>query len=66
VKRCVSKFLNKQITGSTEIDMWMFNSQKEVWNEFMIYYTKLLIDSNAKFDHEYTYEFEVNQSFISN
>lgn len=46
--------------------MWMFNSQKEVWNEFMIYYTKLLIDSNAKFDHEYTYEFEVNQSFISN
>ncbi|XP_060868327.1 tubulin glycylase 3A-like [Metopolophium dirhodum] len=60
VKRCVSKFLNKQITGSTEIDMWMFNSQKEVWNEFMIHYTKLIIDNNAKFDHEYTYELELD------
>lgn len=65
MKRCVSKILNKQITGSTEIDMWMFNSQREVWNEFMIYYTKLIIDNNAQFDHEYTYELEVNLSCIS-
>ncbi|XP_026821173.1 tubulin glycylase 3A-like [Rhopalosiphum maidis] len=60
VKRCITKFLNKHITGSTEIDLWTFNSQKEVWNEFMIYYTKLIIDSNAKFDHEYTYELELD------
>ncbi|XP_025191717.1 tubulin glycylase 3A-like [Melanaphis sacchari] len=60
VKRCVSKFLNKHITGSTEIDLWAFNSQKEVWNEFMIHYEKLIIDNNAKFDHEYTYELELD------
>jgi len=42
--------------------MWNFKNQKEVWNEFMIYHSKLIIDSNAKFDHEYIYELEVNTS----
>lgn len=65
VKRCITKFLDKQITGSREIDLWKFDSQKEIWNEFMIHYTKLIVDSNATFDHEYTYELEVNQSCIN-
>lgn len=43
--------------------MWKFKSQNEVWNEFMVYYTTLIIDSNAKFDHEYLYELEVNQIY---
>ncbi|XP_060881988.1 tubulin glycylase 3A-like [Metopolophium dirhodum] len=61
VKRCISIFLNKQITGSKKMDLWKFKSQKEeVWNEFIIHYTKLIVDSNAKFDHEYTYELELD------
>ncbi|CAI6354325.1 unnamed protein product [Macrosiphum euphorbiae] len=61
VKRCISIFLNKQITGSTKMDLWKFKNQKEeVWNEFIIHYTKLIVDSNAKFDHEYTYELELD------
>lgn len=67
VKRCISIFLNKQITGSTKMDLWKFKSQKEeVWNEFIIHYTKLIVDSNAKFDHEYTYELEVGKSKLFN
>jgi len=63
VKRCISKFLNKKITGCTKMDLWKFKSQKEeVWNEFMVNFTKLIVDSNAKFNHEYTYEFEVGKS----
>jgi len=62
VKLCIFKFLNKQKTGSTETDIWKFKNQKEVWNEFMIYYSKLIMDGNAKFDHEYIYELEVNPS----
>jgi len=53
--------LNKQINGNTETNIWKFESQKEVWNEFMIHYTKLVIDSNVKFNQEYTNELEVNQ-----
>ncbi|CAI6344638.1 unnamed protein product [Macrosiphum euphorbiae] len=60
VKLCIFKFLNKQKTGSTETDMWKFKNQKKLWNEFMIYYSKLIIDSNAKFDHEYIYELELD------
>ncbi|XP_029348656.1 tubulin glycylase 3A-like isoform X1 [Acyrthosiphon pisum] len=60
VKRCVLKFLNKQKAGNTETDIWKFNSQKEVWNEFMIHYKKLTIDSNAKFNQEYTNELELD------
>lgn len=60
MKLCIFKFLNKQKTGSTEKDIWKFKNQKKVWNKFMIYYSKLIIDSNAKFDHEYIYELEVN------
>jgi len=49
------------------MDLWKFNSQKEeVWNEFIIHYTKLIVDSNAKFDHEYTYELEVGKSKLFN
>jgi len=63
VKLCIFKFLNKQKTCNTETtDIWKFKNQKKLWNEFMIYYTKLIIDTNAKFDREYTYELEVNQS----
>lgn len=40
--------------------MWMFENQKKIWNEFMNYYSKLITDSDAKFDHEYIYELEVN------
>lgn len=40
--------------------MWKFKSQKLVWDEFMMYYTKLINDSNAKFTHEYTHDLEVN------
>jgi len=61
VKRCVLKFLNNQIAGNTETDIWKYKSQKEVWNEFMIHYKKLIIDSNAKFNQEYTNELEVNK-----
>ncbi|CAH1731116.1 unnamed protein product [Aphis gossypii] len=60
VKRCVSKFLNKHITGNTTKNLWAYNCQKEVWNEFMIHYTKLIIDNNARFDHEYIYELELD------
>ncbi|KAE9542612.1 hypothetical protein AGLY_002523 [Aphis glycines] len=60
VKLCIFKFLNKQKNGNTEKDMWNFKNQKEVWNEFMIYHSKLIIDSNAKFDHEYIYELELD------
>jgi hypothetical protein len=62
VKRCISTFLNTQIAGNTKIDLWKFNDKKEVWNEFMIHYTKLIVDCNAKFDHEYTYELEVGKT----
>jgi len=41
--------------------MWKFENQTKLWNEFMNYYTKLIIDSDAKFDHEYIYELEVNK-----
>ncbi|CAI6373504.1 unnamed protein product [Macrosiphum euphorbiae] len=60
VKRCVLKFLNNQIAGNTETDIWKYKSQKEVWNEFMIHYKKLIIDSNAKFNQEYTNELELD------
>lgn len=44
------------------MDLWNFkNKKQEVWNEFMIHYTKLILDNNAKFDHEYTYELEVGK-----
>jgi len=29
----------------------------------MIHYTKLIIDNNARFEHEYIYELEVNQLY---
>ncbi|KAE9521600.1 hypothetical protein AGLY_018004 [Aphis glycines] len=60
VKRCISTFLNTKIAGNTNIDIWKFKDKKEVWDEFMLYYTKLIVDSNSKFDHEYTYEFELD------
>ncbi|KAL5245423.1 hypothetical protein ACI65C_012833 [Semiaphis heraclei] len=60
VKRCILHFLNKQINGNTETNIWKFESQKEVWNEFMIHYTKLVIDSNVKFNQEYTNELELD------
>ncbi|CAH1731502.1 unnamed protein product [Aphis gossypii] len=60
VKRCISTFLNTQIAGNTNIDIWKFKDKKEVWDEFMLHYTKLIVDSNSKFDHEYTYEFELD------
>jgi len=66
VKRCILHFLNKQINGNTETDIWKFESQKEVWNEFMIHYTKLIIDNNVKFNQEYTNELEVNQYCTTN
>jgi len=62
VKRCISTFLNTQIAGNTNIDIWKFKDKKEVWDEFILHYTKLIVDSNSKFDHEYTYEFEVGKS----
>ncbi|XP_060851495.1 tubulin glycylase 3A-like [Rhopalosiphum padi] len=61
VKLCIFKFLNKQKTYNTETtDIWKFKNQKKLWNEFMIYYSKLIIDTNAKFDREYTYELELD------
>jgi len=65
VEQCIIQFLNKQITGNTEIGIWKFKSQKEKWNEFMIHYTKLIIDSNAQFNQEYTNELEVNQCCVT-
>jgi len=68
VKRCISIFLNKHITAcTTKMDFWKFKGQQEdVWKEFMIHYSKLIVDSNAKFDHEYTYELEVGKSKLFN
>ncbi|XP_025195685.1 tubulin glycylase 3A-like [Melanaphis sacchari] len=60
VELCIFKFLNKHKTNNSETDMWQFKNQKEVWNKFMIYYSKLIFDSNAKFDHEYIYELELD------
>jgi len=57
--------LNKKITGNTDTDIWKFKSQKKVWDEFMIHYTKLTIDSNVKFSQEYTNELEVNQRYAT-
>lgn len=54
------------MTASTETDLWNFKNHKQVWDEFMTHYTKLIIDSNAKFNHEYTYELEVGKSKLCN
>jgi len=62
VKRCISTFLNTQIADNTNTDIWKFKDKKEIWDEFMLHYTKLIVDSNSKFDHEYTYKFEVGKS----
>lgn len=64
VKRCILKFLNKQKTGCTDIDTWKFDSQKEVWDEFLINYMRLIIDDNATFHHDYSYQLEVSNSII--
>lgn len=66
VKRCVFKFLNKRQTGCTEIDMWKFESEVDVWNEFINHYTKLIINDNATFHREYTYQLEVIIKIINN
>lgn len=66
VKRCVFKYLNKRQTGCTEIDMWKFESEVEVWNEFISHYTKLIINDNATFHREYTYQLEVIIRIIIN
>ncbi|XP_015364911.1 PREDICTED: tubulin glycylase 3A-like [Diuraphis noxia] len=60
VKLSLFKFLNMQKTGNTETGIWKLKNQKKVWNEFMFYYSKLIIDSDAKFDHEYIYELELD------
>lgn len=60
VKRCVFKYLNKRQTGSTEIDLWQFESRIEIWNEYMTHYEKLIMEDDAAFYHKYTYQFEVS------
>ncbi|VVC38473.1 Tubulin-tyrosine ligase/Tubulin polyglutamylase [Cinara cedri] len=60
VKRCVFKFLNKRQTGCAEIDMWKFESEIEIWNEFLNHYTKLISNDNATFHREYTYQLELD------
>lgn len=64
VQRCVFKYLAKQQTGGTEIDIWDFENEKIVWNEFMEHYTKLIIDEYATFFYEYSYYLEVSYYFI--
>lgn len=61
VKRCVLKLLNKRQTSCIEMDLWNFENQKEVWNEFFNHYTKLIIDDDVTFHQEYTYQLEVGQ-----
>jgi len=65
VKRSILNLLNKQINRNTEKDIWKFESQKEIWNEFIIHYTKLINDSNVKFNQEYTNKLEVNRCCVT-
>lgn len=58
VELYVFLFLNKRQNGSTEKDVWKFESQKELWDEFIVNYQQL-IDNNTSFYHEYNYELEV-------
>jgi len=60
VSNCVLQFLNNQRTGSRENDIWKFESRKEIWNEFMNHYTKLIYDDQVTFYHEYTNQLEVS------
>lgn len=46
------------------MDLWNFDSQKDVWNEFMDHYMKLIFDEEAKFNLEYSYQIEVSISVI--
>lgn len=66
VKRCVFKYLNKLQTGCAEIDMWKFETEIQVWNEFINHYMKLIINDKAVFHHEYTYQIEVIITIIIN
>lgn len=66
VKRCVWKFLNQQEASCMDIDLWNFNSQKDVWNEFMDHYMKLIFDEEAKFNLEYSYHIEVSLVVLLN
>lgn len=59
VQRCIFKYLNKQQTAYSETDFWKFESHKEVWNEFMEHYTKLINDDYSSFFNDYTYNIEV-------
>lgn len=61
--QCVFKFLCDQRAGYRKKDMWKFNDQKDTWIEFIKYYTKLIMDDNAKFCHDYTDELEVNRNY---
>lgn len=65
VQRCVFKYLHKQHTCSTEVDIWNYESEKLVWNEFLEHYTKLIIDEYATFFHEYSYYLEVIYNIIN-
>jgi hypothetical protein len=60
--RCVLKFLDSRQSGSTESDMWKFNSQKDIWDEFFNHYTQLINNDNATIHIEYSYHLEVTQS----
>lgn len=61
VNRCVLKYLTLRQSGSMETDIWKFDSQKEVWDEFLNHYTHLINDDDATIYHEYSYQLEVNQ-----
>lgn len=60
VNNCVLRFLNNHWTGIKENDMWKYESQKEIWNEFMNHYMTLIYDSHVTFNHEYTNQLEVS------
>lgn len=61
--QCVFKFLCDQQAGSSKKDVWKFNDQKDTWIEFIKHYTKLIMDDNATFCHDYNDELEVNQNY---
>lgn len=64
VKRCVWKFLNKQQAKCIDTEFWDFDSQNHVWSEFMNHYMQLIIDDEAKFNIEYSFQVEVRSSLI--
>lgn len=58
--RCVLKFLDSRQNRLTETDMWKFDSQNEIWDEFLRHYTLLVNDDNAQINYEYSSQLEVN------